>query len=84
MRAASSLLPLKPSLSGWGNWILVEQIGAQEEIDHDGARDDEMSLELSNIILTFGMSSCSSGCSSLEVEMRMFLLWAVNWNYTYR
>ena len=44
----------------------------------------QMSLELSNIILTFGMSGCSSGCSSLEVEKRMLSLWAFNWNYTYR
>ena len=39
------LLPLNPPFSGWANWFLVDQIGAQE-IDHDGARDDENGEEV--------------------------------------
>ena len=55
MRAASPLLPLKLPL-------LVEQTGAQEEeIDHDGARDDENDEEV--VMMTVNVTVMREGVS---------------------
>ena len=45
-----------------------------------------VSAKVSKIVLgipTLGAWERSSGCSSLEVEERMLLLWAVSWNHMY-